>query len=187
MLVQGVLFAGLTMLVTARTSFLLLARHSGLSFLFVDLPGWTRKCSICLAIMNERWSEDLLQKLDTQFESLANDTLRTISSTLTTQHTERTLPVDNTTSPDQPSSIELSHQFTQPRINEAVYPNAGTAGDLEYLETFREYLGIDGVETFWDVFPSGLSGMDVDFPPLDTNDIQNAGFAGRSEDIFQTW
>lgn len=175
------------MLVTARTSFPLLERHSGFSFLFVDLPGWTRKCSICLAIMNERWSEDLLPKLDTQFESLANDTLKMISSALTTQQTERAVPVDDATSSNQPSSVELSHQFTQPLVDDAVHLNAGTAGDLDFLETFREYLGIDGLQTFWDVFPPSLNAMDVNFLPLNTNTIQNADFIPRSEDIFQTW
>lgn len=177
------------MLVTARTSFHLLARHSGLSFLLVDLPAWTRKCSICLAIMNERWSEDLLPKLDTQFEALANDTLRMISSSLTAQPAvNRSNQRDNNVaSSSQTPRLELSQQVADPLVSDAIDPNAGIASDLDYLETFREYLGIDGIQTFWDVFPNSLETMDVNPLPLDDNSAPNTCFMGRSEDMFQTW
>ncbi|KAL7917605.1 hypothetical protein ACQKWADRAFT_28474 [Trichoderma austrokoningii] len=85
MLVQGVFFAGLTILITVRTGFHQLTSHVEASFLLVDLQSWIRNCSICLTIMNERLQEELLSTLDAQYELLANDTLILISSTITSQ------------------------------------------------------------------------------------------------------
>ncbi|KAH0097549.1 acetamidase, partial [Aureobasidium melanogenum] len=83
MLIQGVLFAGLTMLVTARNNFEKLLPTTGLQFFLADFPAWARKCAICLAIMNERWNEDLLVTLESRFEALVNDTLKFISTNVT--------------------------------------------------------------------------------------------------------
>lgn len=74
MLVQGAVFAGLTMLVTARTSTDELLQRAGLHFFMVDLATATRKCSLCLAIMNERLQDDLLTKIESQFEVIATQT-----------------------------------------------------------------------------------------------------------------
>ena len=86
MLIQGVLFAGLTMLITARTSLSIMGSRAGLPLMLVELPAWSRKCSICLAIMNERWGQDILSKLETQFEMLVNDTLSVICNELGSQN-----------------------------------------------------------------------------------------------------
>lgn len=84
MLVQGVLFAGLTILITARTRLTKLLPHTGLQFFLIDLPAWVRKCAICLAVMNERWNDELLSTLESRFDSLVDDTLRFVSTNITT-------------------------------------------------------------------------------------------------------
>lgn len=84
MLVQGVLFAGLTMLITARSNFRKLLPLTSLQFFIADFPAWVRKCAICLAVMNERWNETLLSTLESRFETLVNDTLRFISANIST-------------------------------------------------------------------------------------------------------
>ncbi|KAH7176399.1 fungal-specific transcription factor domain-containing protein [Dactylonectria macrodidyma] len=159
MLVQGVLFAGLTMLVTARKGFRQLASWAGVPFLLVDFPAWTRKCSICLAIMNERWREDLLSKLEAQFEVLANDSLHVISSDLTSQ------PI-SVPSHQTPGINQLPNVITGPAhlddvlVDQHVEKVGGASDDWEHLnlDVFREFLGLDTVQTFWDMLPADMSG-----------------------------
>lgn len=158
MLVQGVLFAGLTMLVTARTGLYQLLSHVGAPFLLVDLPSWTRNCSICLAIMNERLQEGLLSKLDSQFEMLANDTLKIISASITSQTKN-----DSSNNPALSTNIDLAenalrseHVFTTDTLN----PSENSAEDWDYFDMFKEFMGQDPAQTFWDMFPYDL-GIDV--------------------------
>lgn len=118
MLIQGVLFAGLTMLVTARTSFKKLLPMTGLHFFVADFPGWARKCAICLAIMNERWKEDLLVALEARFEALVNDTLRFISTNITASLTTANTPAhisiaDNPPEPESTSNQNLDDLHNQ--------------------------------------------------------------------------
>lgn len=155
MLVQGVLFAGLTMLVTARTGFQRLVPLTGLSFLLVDLPAWARKCSVCLAIMNERWKDELLSKIEAQFEVLANDSLRAISEALTSYspaiqdhpspnsiplNTLSTLPVSSNNHP-----VDQFHHQTMNQFDER-----------EDFDSFREFLGMDEMQSLWEMFPINL-------------------------------
>lgn len=110
MLIQGVLFAGLTMLVTARTGFKKLLPMTGLHFFVADFPGWARKCAICLAIMNERWKEDLLVTLEARFEALVNDTLRFISTKIAASLTAINKPTHISISDDQTEPDPTNHQ-----------------------------------------------------------------------------
>ncbi|KAH6867577.1 fungal-specific transcription factor domain-containing protein [Thelonectria olida] len=154
MLVQGVLFAGLTMLITIRKGFQQLASQAGWPFLLVDFPAWTRKCSICLAIMNERWKEDLLSKLEAQFETLANDTLHIISSGLPSQP----LGLQDYSASDQIQLANVLPSNTLFESNEFANQTAESgfsmAGDWEHFDMFREVLGLDTVQTFWNMFPA---------------------------------
>ncbi|KAG9511534.1 hypothetical protein KCV07_g10109, partial [Aureobasidium melanogenum] len=84
MLVQGVLFAGLTMLITTRYNFHQLLPFTSLQFFIADFLTWARKHAICLAVMNERWNETLLSTLESRFETLVNDTWRYISANIAT-------------------------------------------------------------------------------------------------------
>ncbi|KAL3964903.1 hypothetical protein ACCO45_001907 [Purpureocillium lilacinum] len=168
MLVQGVLFAGLTMLVTARTCCHRLAARTGVRFFLVDLPAWSRKCLVCLAIMNERWNEDLLSKLDRQFELLADDTLEVISTQLTSPGASSRVGCRDQT----PTTSSSSNQS----LASAVPPSAGVAADpggnvmidhfgmdastfhdadmgesWESFDFFREVLGNDSTQTFLDI------------------------------------
>ena len=146
MLVQGVLFAGLTMLVTARTGSRRLTSAAAMPLLLVELPAWLRKCSVCLAIMNERWSEDLLAKLDRQFEALADDTVRVISTSLTSE-------VAQSSSMGESSPTLLPYQMDSSYMMGADAVTEWTGGaSWEYLDPFRQVLGMEGVQTFWDVF-----------------------------------
>ncbi|KAK7219719.1 hypothetical protein V2G26_007722 [Clonostachys chloroleuca] len=149
MLVQGVLFAGLTMVVTAQTSYSQISSNSGHSLLLVDFPAWTRKCSVCLAIMNERWNDDLLFKLDAQFELLADSIQRTISTGLafpTTGRSESTHSLGESDRNDgsQPGgSLPFASSFF----------DLGMADSWDTMDPFGQILGISGSQSFWDIFP----------------------------------
>ncbi|CAK7223177.1 hypothetical protein SBRCBS47491_005117 [Sporothrix bragantina] len=174
MLVQGVLFAGLSMLITARTSVTMLSADHRL--LLVDLPMWTRRCSICLAVMNERWrtgedEESLLSQLESQFEALAGDTLSMItaavlgggearSGSTTQQHQELStvVPLVSEALPLHPSSnLDGSTAVTTADHQDVLLNNDDNANLLpatewDDMQDFREFLGIDGVYSFWDIF-----------------------------------
>lgn len=193
MLVQGILFAGLTMLVTARTGLRALTQRAGLPFLLVDLPAWTRQCSVCLAIMTERWSEELLPKLDSQFEALANDTLRLISSSAMNESAANRGPRDANVSSDNvnltrsPSTRQgPEEQDKNPRADDITYPAVSPAGDWDYFEAFREFLGISDVQTFWDAVPhDGDIGIAQSRPP---NEASTQDYLdGSAGDILSTW
>lgn len=78
------------MLISARANVKLL----DWSLLLVDLPAWSRKCSVCLAIMNERWQQDLLSELETHVEILADETLRFISNGLAAERARTGSPFE---------------------------------------------------------------------------------------------
>ncbi|CAG9993105.1 unnamed protein product [Clonostachys byssicola] len=149
MLVQGVLFAGLTMAVTAQTSYSQISSTSGPSLLLVDFPAWTRKCSVCLAIMNERWNDDLLFKLDAQFEVLADSIQRTISTGLafpTTGRPETTHSLGESDRNDD-SQADGSLPFA------SSFFDLGMTDPWETMDPFGQILGISGSQSFWDIFP----------------------------------
>lgn len=159
MLIQGILFAGLTILVTVRTGLQNLMRHSGLSILLVDLPSWTRKCSICLAIVRERWNDELLTRLDSQFEALANDTIKLISAGVTGDKSGTTAtrsdlaPTLLAERLDTTRNIFIEPSEPQPANQEDQHPDSIHGEDLEQSQIFRDFLGIDeGSHSFWDSF-----------------------------------
>lgn len=152
MLVQGVLFAGLTMLITARTGLHQLLSHVEVSFLIVDLQSWIRNCSICLTIMNERLKEELLSKLNSQYELLANDTLTLISSTITSQPASSCAAssvfgtnIDNNLELDQGLNIGTS------------YASIDFGEEYEYFDIFKDFMGQDLTQTFWSIFPNDMN------------------------------
>ncbi|CAH0033157.1 unnamed protein product [Clonostachys rhizophaga] len=167
MLVQGVIFAGLTILVTARTTASKLAQYAGPSFLLVDLANWTRKCSLCITIINERWSEDLVASLDAQYETLAIDTLKIFATGLIGNVSSTT--ATSTTSPGLASNLD-SVPNTCGTCDAPAWSAGGDApawsagGDaplepsppMEWrsFEPFRDFLGWDNGQAFWNIFPA---------------------------------
>ncbi|KAF2132860.1 hypothetical protein P153DRAFT_284251 [Dothidotthia symphoricarpi CBS 119687] len=151
MLVQGVMFAGLTMLITARTGFKQLDPRVGLLSLLVDLPAWTRKCSVCLAIMDERWHEDLLPKLNSQFEVLVNDTLQLISSAITSPRDVDVLGEVSVPWPSEMTAPTLG--LDDCSFEGAHLPDSGFPGPWYDFELMRDIMGFDPAQTFWDTFP----------------------------------
>ncbi|PSN59775.1 hypothetical protein BS50DRAFT_507798 [Corynespora cassiicola Philippines] len=146
MLVQGILFAGLTMLTTARMGFRQLASHMGSHCLIVDLPAWIRRCSVCLAIINERWNEDLLSRLDSQFEVIANDTLRIISSSLLSPRVSDTLDVTPFYYQSIANPPSTPANCSPPNI--LAEDNLADGGDP--FDLMLDMMGLDPMETFWD-------------------------------------
>lgn len=76
MLLQGTLLSGITILVTARLNAAYLLRRE--DFSLFEIMEWTRKCSLVLTIMSERWSEKSISNLEAKFSLLSNDTLKTL-------------------------------------------------------------------------------------------------------------
>jgi hypothetical protein len=159
MLIQGVIFAGLTMLVTVRTNTARLLQHVGASFLFVEVPNWTRKCSMCMAIMNERWSEDLLSRLDAQFEVLASDTIRQCAASLapnprsnpSTDFGQSAVRLEQASAAASPALLD---PFAAGENMGLVEPSIPSAGPMNSLDPFGELLGFENWENFWTAFPS---------------------------------
>jgi hypothetical protein len=153
MLVQGVLFAGLTMLITARTNFHKLLPLTGLRFFLADFPAWVRKCAICLAVMNERWNETLLSTLESRFETLVNDTLRFISANISTSlegrnFTGQTSTHDNnlaTTVEDQNVSQTQTWPIDDGLWNESAYMDFAIGNDSLFSNEAWEFLGADSM------------------------------------------
>jgi uncharacterized protein (DUF2267 family) len=84
MFAQGILLTGLSMLVTAKINARHFIQECDPELLLVDVQTWTRICSVCLAILRERLQEDLLSRLQAQFEALSSDTMRHFLKALTT-------------------------------------------------------------------------------------------------------
>lgn len=73
MLVQGMLLAGLTMIVTTKINRSLFPDRIGCSVL--DIIEWSRKCSVVLNIMSERWADKIIAASESKFSLVANHTL----------------------------------------------------------------------------------------------------------------
>lgn len=74
MLLQGTLLSGITILVTARMNAASLLQRS--DFSLFEVMEWSRKCSLVLTIMSERWSEKSISNLEAKFSLLSTDTLK---------------------------------------------------------------------------------------------------------------
>lgn len=175
MLVQGVLFAGLTMLVTARTNYRRLASCAGMTFLLVDLPSWSRKCCVCLAVINERWSEELLPELSNQFEFLADDTLGFISTELTNDvtgsrdyHPHANALAGGVNRREEATSTDHDDTFVSSDASGIGVPlgmdatrclDISMTGGWESLDLFGNFSGIDDSQTFWGIFAPELDSV----------------------------
>lgn len=152
MLAQGVLFAGLTMIVTTRTNFMNMPRQVSLPLLLVDYPAWTRRCAVCLAIMNERWSHALLAKLTGQFETLADSTHRMVSTALLSAPAEQSLHQTQ-----RPSHTEIEANSIRGAEHSAFGDPACLSQPpvpdfMESYDSFAELFGTSGTSSFWE-FP----------------------------------
>jgi hypothetical protein len=76
MLLQGTLLSGITILVTARMNAASLLRRD--DFSLFEVMEWSRKCSLVLTIMSERWSEKSISNLEAKFSLLSTDTLKNL-------------------------------------------------------------------------------------------------------------
>lgn len=151
MLAQGVLFAGLTMLVTSRTNFMKIPRRVSLPLLLVDFPAWTRRCAVCLAIMNERWSHSLLAKLTCQFEVLADSTHRMISTALLEQSTHETQQARHTETQIDSTRADENLSFDDPYVFQEHMPDF-----MENYDSFAELFGANGTSSFWEFPPQDM-------------------------------
>ena len=181
MLIQGVLSAGLTMLISARASFKML----DWSLLVVDLPAWSRKCSVCLAIMNERWQQDLLSELETHVEILADETLRFISNGLAAERvgsgsqelTRVEVPANQNTAAGSGSfdhHLEPNAYGQDSRVEPGLTGN-DSAVQWEPLGVFSEFLGADFMDTYWD-----MQDLDATF----ASSLQNPQDPARQDGTF---
>lgn len=160
MLVQGVLFAGITMLVTARTNARSLLEHVGASFVLVDIPNYTRRFSACIAVMTDRWDEDLLSKLEAQFENLASETLSHITMMLTAARDPAV--AENVPLPTR-SDIDASAPGASGFTTIPPQSNFGVESPVDWNKWYEIDRWSEGDNGFWDIF-SLQSGFDVSNP-----------------------
>lgn len=140
------------MLITVRTGLHQLLSHVEASFLLIDLQSWIKNCSICLAIMNERLQEELLSKLDSQYELLANDTLKLVSLTMTSQ----TRNISSGSSAFA-TNIESDLEPEQGLHIDTSYSGMSFGEEYDYFDMFREFMGQDPTQTFWNIFPNEMN------------------------------
>jgi hypothetical protein len=181
MLIQGVLSAGLTMLISARANF----KSLEWSLLLVDLPAWSRKCSVCLAIMNERWQQDLLSEVETHVEILADETLRFISNGLAAERVGssglETAQVEVPANEDTVVGSGFFDQHLEPNTGgQAIQVEPGltendSAVRWEPLGVFSEFLGADFMDTYWD-----MQDLDATF----ASSLQNPQDPARQDGAF---
>lgn len=145
------------MLISARANF----KQLDMALLLVDLASWSRKCSVCLAIMNERWHEDLLSKLENQLEILSDDTLKFISTGLAEQaglncqassiidvpNSEHTAGISTT-----PMHTTEPNSIPDYRSVLADVPNENLSTEWESFTVFSEFLDADFMDTYWDIY-----------------------------------
>lgn len=183
MIVQGALFAGITMLVVTRLYSVQIMAQAGTAFMLVDFPKWTRKCSMCMAILGERWEDGLLENLEAHFEILANDTLERIASPFT-----NTGAATGDRLGDEPAAVEPGLSQTHgiaanssvgmantaaassvssdsfrgdvPSWSEYVGFSAMPPSDLDSMTLLNEIVDMENGQAFWDVFMT-QSGFDV--------------------------
>lgn len=150
------------MLISARANFKTLEWN----LLLVEVPAWSRKCSVCLAVMNERWKEDLLSDLESHLEILADETFKIISAGLEAQRAmndnrqgtmdNETVNVDDpTVRASQPVGLNTTGS-SDPFVSDLFGNNATM--EWEPLNVFSEFLGPDFLDTYWDI-----QGMDAAF------------------------
>ncbi|KAJ4254509.1 hypothetical protein NW762_010108 [Fusarium torreyae] len=185
MLIQGILSAGLTMLISARANFSKLEW----ALLLVEVPSWSRKCSICLAIMSERWNEDLLYKLESHFEILSDDTFKIISAGLAAgrandNNNQEVLSMSATTHAQIPGQGEqVSESMETNTLNQfnTAAPDAlrnEFTADWESMGVFGEFLGVDFMDAYWDLYNT-----DAEFTAsYSGGSTSNA--AGQNESLF---
>lgn len=169
------------MLISARANFKML----DWSLLLVDLPAWSRKCSVCLAIMNERWQQDLLSELETHVEILADETLRFISNGLAAERvgsgSQETAQMAASTSQDTMVGNGSHGQSLEPiadRQASQVEPELtgnDPAVQWEPLGVFSEFLGADFMDTYWD-----MQDLDATF----ASSLQNPQDPARQDGTF---
>ena len=161
MLAQGVLFAGLTMIVTSRTNFKKLPRQVSLPLLMVDYPAWTRRCAVCLAIMNERWSHTLLAKLTGQLEALADSTHRMVSTALLSAPMEQALHRTQQASHAETQAGGIREVEGSYFVDPSCIPQQHVPDLIESYDSFAELFGASGPSSFWE-FPSCDMDMALD-------------------------
>ena len=121
----------------------------------------SRKCSVCLAIMNERWQQDLLSELETHVEILTDETLRFISSGLAAERVrsgsrEITQAEVSASQDIGMGSGSLGHPLEPVSDGQASQVEPGLTGtdptvQWEPLGAFSEFLGADFMDTYWDM------------------------------------
>lgn len=124
-------------------------RQRSLPLLMVDYPAWTRRCAVCLAIMNERWDNTLLPKLAAQFETLADSTLRIISTTL------MSVTGDMSANEAQSNGARVTSNTNGEASNTLFAPPSAVLEEhasqfLETYDSFAELFGTNGATSFWD-------------------------------------
>jgi hypothetical protein len=120
--------------------------------------------------MNERWNEDLLSQLDSQFEILADHTLGVIATGFTSSskyiqqnsNALQTSAVDSdhgthgtatvNQSADMVPTAEMIGAVDTLGMDASMYFDAGLTENWQGSDLFHELLGIDGAQSFLDVF-----------------------------------
>ena len=88
MLLQGIILAGVTVLITIqRDPQVLVQQQTSVH----DVMEWTRRCSLVLAIMSERWQEKSIASLEVHFSALAKYTFKRVIPSLTGSNPTATL------------------------------------------------------------------------------------------------
>lgn len=125
-------------------------RQVSLPLLLVDFSAWTRRCAVCLAIMNERWSHTLLAKLTVQFEALADSTHRMISTALLSAPMEAALQQNQQASHAETQAGSICAIEELSSGDPSCMSQQNVPDFLESYDSFAELFGASGTSSFWE-------------------------------------
>ncbi|KAF2994482.1 hypothetical protein E8E13_001328 [Curvularia kusanoi] len=111
--------------------------------------------------MNERWKDDLLSKLETHVEILADETLRFITNGLAAERVgSGGQDNENSDAPDNRYSVSADRLFAHTTQTNTYGESSGNISNLtendqtigwEPLGVFSEFLGTDFIDPYWDM------------------------------------
>ncbi|KAE8420864.1 fungal-specific transcription factor domain-containing protein [Aspergillus pseudocaelatus] len=174
MLLQGLVFSAISMIVTARTSPIVLSREFGVDEFLDVLTRCVRKFHVVLAVLRERWTGLGMRHLENLLDKLCQDTLRHTINILAKQPSGKALSVQPSFHPDFPSE-NLPASSPEAREDEL----AATSGISNGRRNDRPPLNEDGL-------PGGLLG---EAAYLDANNqVQSAIYPWTpGHDLREDW
>ena len=118
-------------------------------FSLFEVMEWSRKCSLVLTIMSERWSEKSISNLEAKFSLLSTDTLKKLlalkENPKSQERGQERYQVDAQHQRTEPTSNPLPYGITMPQVGEqSISPENSSwpyQGSFQGIPQAMEYAG----------------------------------------------